>query len=288
MLTYSQAFYGLKNKLQTLYDEREAGAISHEILEHITGLGKMQRILKKDTLLNEMMQEQYLKAEDALLKGRPLQYVSGTAWFMGKAYFVNEHVLIPRPETEELVQWIIDDSQINKSTISILDIGTGSGCIAIALKNLLPDCRVSALDFSNEALSVASKNAESQGVEIEFLQIDILTPAERNILPMFDVIVSNPPYIPVSASGAMHINVKDFEPASALFVPDTDPLVFYSAIASFGLEHLNNNGYIYCETDSGHTEACKILFEQYGYSPVEIRKDMNGNWRMLKACLSKY
>jgi len=282
MLTYGEAFYDLKSKLQPLYDEREAVAIAHEVMYYITELDKYSRLMGKDTLFTETQQDEYEAALEKLNKGVPLQYVTGRAWFRGREYVVNSYVLIPRPETEELVQWIINDNR-GKSGVQVLDIGTGSGCIPVSLNLELPASWVDACDISTDALAVAEKNADILGAGIQFEHIDFLNPAERNKLGSYDVIVSNPPYIPAADRDTMHTNVKDHEPSIALFVPNEDALVFYKAIADFGKEHLNINGYIYCELDAAHAFECKALFEEEGYKNVEIRKDMNDNWRMLKA-----
>ncbi|MFI5196844.1 MAG: peptide chain release factor N(5)-glutamine methyltransferase [Chitinophagales bacterium] len=282
-LSYSRAFYELKNKLQPLYDDREAEALAHEILYFITGLDKTQRLLQKEMLFTIAQQEKYELAVTDLLSGKPLQYITGSAWFMGREFHVNEHVLIPRPETEELVQWIIDDRKNKAGNISILDIGTGSGCIPISLKLALSHADVTTCDISNDALNAAKKNADRLQASIQLLKLDFLDAAQRNKLANYDVIVSNPPYIPVSEKENLHTNVKDYEPGIALFVPDDDPLVFYKALALFGKEHLKPKGYIYCELDAGHAMECKAIFEECGYKEVLIKKDMNGKWRLLSA-----
>jgi release factor glutamine methyltransferase len=283
MLTYSHAFYELKNKLQPLYDEREAVAIVHELLHHLTGLSKTQRLIQKDTPFTEAQQNQFGQYEHDLLNGVPLQYVTGSAWFMEREFKVNKGVLIPRPETEELVQWVVDDYRAKNKKITILDIGTGSGCIPVTLKSAFPDSEITAVDLSADALEVARENALTFQTPIQFIQSDFLDSSQHNKLGTFDVIISNPPYIPTSDKEKIHPNVKDHEPEIALFVPDDDALLFYRAIALFGKEHLNQNGYIYCELDAAHATECKNLFEQAGYKNVEIRKDMHGNWRMLRA-----
>ncbi len=183
---------------------------------------------------------------------------------MGKEFGVNEHVLIPRPETEELVQWVINDWKSREEAIKILDIGTGSGCIPISLRFALTQADVTSCDISSDALAVAKENATTMQTVIEFIQLDFLDVSQRNKLVSYDIIVSNPPYIPASEKEKLHANVKDHEPGIALFVPDNDALVFYHAIAFFGKEHLNNNGYIYCELDAGHAMECKALFEKPG------------------------
>ncbi len=282
MVNFGRAFYDLKGKLQNLYDERESAAIAHEVLNHITGQNKTQRLINKEELLTEGQNKEYELAKSNLLKGAPLQYVLGKAWFMYWEFTVNNHVLIPRPETEELVQWVINDHQ-NTLGLNILDIGTGSGCIPISLKLKLPYANVISCDISTDALEVAISNAAQLGAEVEFMELDFLNEADRNNLPVYDVIVSNPPYIPMSEAEQMHTNVKDHEPNIALFVPDEDALVFYRTIAQFGLEHLNDKGYIYCELALSKALESKQLFEETGYRDVEIRKDMQGNWRMLRA-----
>ncbi|MCD6013857.1 MAG: prmC [Flavipsychrobacter sp.] len=284
MLTYNQAFYQLKELLQPLYDPNEAAAISHLLLEHITGLTKMERLDKRDILFTEEQQQLFDGKAKELIRGKPIQYVTNSAWFLGKEFYVNEQVLIPRPETEELTAWITQEITNHKSQIiNILDIGTGSGCIPISLKLALPHSNIASCDISVEALKVAQVNASRLNAAINFLQLDFLDFEEHNNLGIYDVIVSNPPYIPAEEKERLHSNVRDYEPALALFVPDNDALVFYKAIAFFGKDHLGKNGSIYCELDAAHAEECSALFEAVGYKNVEIKKDMHGNWRMLKA-----
>jgi release factor glutamine methyltransferase len=281
MYTYAQAFDLLRKQLVPLYDERESAAIAHEVVSHITSLSKVQRLVEKNSLLTAQQQLQFESCAEQLVKGVPLQYVTGTAWFMGKEYAVNNNVLIPRPETEELVQWVINE-QRNKTT-SIIDIGTGSGCIPVSLKLALPGADVAACDISEGALAVARQNAARLTADVAFLQLDFLEAGQQNKLGMFGVIVSNPPYIPFSEKERLHTNVRDNEPGIALFVPNDDALVFYRAIAQFGKNHLTQDGKIYCELDAEHAEACKALFEAEGYWDVTLRKDMFDNWRFLSA-----
>ena len=293
-----------------MYDANEAVAMTHLFLEYITGLNKSDRLLKKDTLFNERQQELFDAKSKQLTKGKPIQYVTNSAWFMGREFLVNESVLIPRPETEELVQWILDEVVSRKSLvlspgdnegngsqpperIRTLDIGSGSGCIGLSLARLLPNAIVTCTDVSKEAIEVLKTNIEwvlnanekKKGLDnITIKALDFLNETQRNKqLGRYELIVSNPPYIPASEKAKMHKNVTDHEPAIALFVPDNDALVFYRAIAAFGKEHLSSNGYIYCELDAAHAAACKTLFEAAGYKDVEIKKDMHGNWRMLRA-----
>jgi len=252
MLNYSQAFYQLKERLQKLYDADEAAAIAHMFLEHLTGLNKSDRLLKKDTEFKEKQQQQYDVQSKELVKGKPLQYITNSAWFMGREFIVNESVLIPRPETEELVQWVLDDSKADgeKLKVRILDIGSGSGCIGISLARLVGNAIVTCADVSKESIEVLKTNIEwvltpeekKRGADnITLKTLDFLNEMQRNKqLGRYDVIVSNPPYIPATEKGKMHTNVKDHEPGIALFVPADDALVFYKAIAEFGKTHLTN------------------------------------------------
>lgn len=282
MHTIGSAFYELKEGLGTLYDEREAAAIAHGALEHITGMGKIDRLVEKNRSFTGEQELRFADVAQQLVAGTPLQYVTGEAWFMGELYAVNEHVLIPRPETEELVQWIANDWG-NVPSPEVLDIGSGSGCIPIALSKILNNSRVTSCDVSADALEVAMHNAEQLGRHVEFVHVDFLDPEARSWLGMHDIIVSNPPYIPQAEADRLHVNVRAHEPALALFVPDIDPLVFYRAIAIFGKEHLKKGGAIYCELDSGHAHETAAVFRELCYSHVELRNDLNDNPRMLRA-----
>lgn len=208
------------------------------------------------------------------------------AWFAGMQFYVDENVLIPRPETEELVAWIVQEHKtLHLQNVKILDIGTGSGCIPIALKKQLPTCDIHAADISKGALSTAQKNASTLHAAITFHEVDILDETSRNRLSKFDVVVSNPPYIKQSEEAAMHYNVLKYEPHLALFVPDEDALLFYKAIADFGLQHLTAGGKLFFEINEMLGASVKALLKQKGYSNVEIRKDMQGKDRMVKAIL---
>lgn len=280
MLSYNDAFYTLRNTLTPVYDEQEAAAIAHEVMKELTGLSKLQRLSYKDNLFTTGQQQIFNTVSAELQQGRPLQYVLGYAWFMDRKLMINKDVLIPRPETEELVQWIIDDNK--EPTVAILDIGTGSGCIPISLKLALPHSSVSSCDVSNDALSIAQINAEYQDAEVNFIELDFLNEAARTRLEQYDIIVSNPPYIPDTEKESLHINVRNYEPGTALFVPGNDALLFYKAIAAFGQTHLKTNGAIYCELHVDYATDTQLVFEAQGYI-TELRKDMHGNNRMLKA-----
>lgn len=280
MLSYGDAFYHLKNELQSLYDAQEAAAIAHELLYAITGLDKMDRLMKKDVLLTPTEQTQYDLGKSGLLTGKPLQYVTGVAWFMGREFKVDEHVLIPRPETEELVDWIIKEYK-DKQDISILDIGTGSGCIPISLQLALPGATTLSCDVSEQAIDVAKENARKLEADVSFIKTDFLNQKMWYNFEQYDVIVSNPPYIPQKEYENMHTNVRDHEPSLALFVPDDDALLFYRNIAEFGKTNLKPDGVIYCELHKDHAEETERMFREKGYK-TELRKDMNGNERMIR------
>jgi len=281
MLSYSAAYGELSAALRDIYDSREAAAIAHEVLEHITGLGRLQRLADKDKKLTEAQESEFIKIKKGLLSGRPMQYVLGYAWFMGSRFTVNEHVLIPRPETEELVQWVVDEYKGHAP--AILDIGTGSGCIPILLKLLLPGGQITAIDVSADALEVAKTNAMALGANVLFQQMNFLDTGAWQSLSQYDVIVSNPPYIPETERQTLAAHVREHEPGQALFVPGDDALLFYRCIAEFGMTHLQQEGSIYCELHVDYATATEELFKSEGYSFTELRADMHGNLRMLKA-----
>lgn len=282
-MTINEAFYGLKQRLQSIYDAQEAAAIAHEVLWSVTGMEKMERLMKKDLALTDEQQTRFDHYAAGLQKGEPMQYVLEEAWFMGRAFYVNNAVLIPRPETEELVDWIIKDHQKRTTVFSILDIGTGSGCIPISLQLELANVTVSSMDVSADALAVARHNAATLKADVHFYENNFLNTATWSEFPKYNIIVSNPPYIPESDKESMHSNVKDHEPSLALFVPNEDPLLFYRNIADFGLMHLKDDGLVYCELHLEYAQATQQLFEEKGYKNAEIRKDMHGNWRFLAA-----
>ncbi|MEY4278592.1 MAG: peptide chain release factor N(5)-glutamine methyltransferase [Bacteroidota bacterium] len=271
-----------KKQLIEQYEAIELNSLLAILFEHITGWNQLQQVVNKDTPLEANAQQKLQAAVDALKTGMPIQYITGKAWFMGNEYLVNDKVLIPRPETEELVEWIIEYAQIIDKPLQILDIGTGSGCIPISLKKSLPDSMLAGLDISEGALAVAKQNANALGVEISWIQENIL---DTTYLPnKFDVIVSNPPYIPFKENVNMQIQVKNFEPAIALFVTDEDPLVFYRTIARLGKQYLNPKGQLFFEIHYDQGKALLALFDEMGYH-AELRQDMFGKNRMLRASL---
>jgi release factor glutamine methyltransferase len=279
-MNISESYLYLRDALTALYDQREAGNIADMVMEKITGLKRIDRVMKKGHELDSAQTQLFHQYADSLLLHQPVQYVLQEVWFYGMPLYVDERVLIPRPETEELVEWIIK-AQTKKTTI--LDIGTGSGCIAIGLKKNIPAAAVWAMDISEAALEVARKNAAAQRTDISFLRADILQEATQSSLPSFDIIASNPPYIPASGQKDMSKNVTHYEPHTALFVPDDDPLMFYSAISAFASGNLNANGHVYVEIHEDMGEAVKSIFEKQGFTNIVIRKDLQGKDRMIRA-----
>jgi release factor glutamine methyltransferase len=280
-MTLELAYLQLKYQLEILYEKREASNIANMVMEHITGIQRMDRIVQKDKKLNHEQRKRLDLKTNRLLNSEPVQYVLGEAWFANKPFQVNASVLIPRPETEELVEWIIKDNSVNQFK-EVLDIGTGSGCIPITLKSKLPSASVMSIDISSEALTIAQNNAIDQEVDINLKQIDFLDELNWHDLPLFDCIVSNPPYIKDSERSNMRKNVIKYEPSIALFVSDEDPLIFYRKIALLGNTHLEKNGTIYLEINQTLGKEVIELFQEHGYSS-ELRKDLMGNDRMVKA-----
>ncbi len=283
-MTIQQAYLQLLQQLSKLYDNRESGNIADLVIENITGLRKIDRIVYKDTIISPEQQNLLSKITSELLQHKPVQYAIGEAWFMGMRLLVNEQVLIPRPETEELANWIIQYIKTNKKKeVSVLDIGTGSGCIPIAIKQLIPQTSVTAIDISEGALQVAKMNSVNLNVLIDFLLLDILNDDTWQQLGHFDIIVSNPPYIRNNEGLTMRKNVMDYEPHLALFVSDNDPLLFYKKISAFAKTHLNQNGIIYVEINEELAQDVSTVFQQNGFLNVEIRQDMQGKDRMVSA-----
>jgi len=285
-------------ELGAIYPKEEIDSFFYSCIEHYLNLERFILAIQPGYTLNKDEEQPLFEALSELKLEKPLQYILGTAHFMDLELHVDENVLIPRPETEELVQWILLDAERpparrvgsrmviersrNDHSLRILDIGTGSGCIAIALAKHLPDAKIYALDVSEGALSVAKENAASNGVDVTFLHQDILNP-EINL--EFDVIVSNPPYVRELEKNEIQRNVKDFEPDTALFVSDEDPLLFYRAILGFAENHLSESGKLYFEINQYLAEETKALFNTRNFSEIELRKDMFGNYRMLKAIM---
>ncbi|WP_037360903.1 peptide chain release factor N(5)-glutamine methyltransferase [Asinibacterium sp. OR53] len=285
-MTFQSAQQQLLAILAPIYDAREANAIAHMIMEHLTGKTKIERLLEPASVLTAKEESLLQSYIDQLSRHRPVQYVLGEAWFAGMQFHVNEHVLIPRPETEELVTWIIDEAV--QDAQQILDIGTGSGCIPITLKKSLPAASITSIDIDPNALQVAHDNATTLQADIQLIELDFLNESLWHKLPGdYDTIVSNPPYIKAMESNTMAKHVLDYEPARALFVPDDDALVFYRKIAAFASTHLNKAGSIYMEINEALGKEVKQLFGATGYH-VTIKQDLQGKDRMIKASKAYY
>lgn len=272
----------LKKQLAGQFESVELNPILSILIEHVTGWDQVQQVIHKDNAISEEQVLAFETAATALLTGRPIQYITGKTWFMGEPYIVNDQVLIPRPETEELVDWVIEYAAIKGKALRILDIGTGSGCIAIAIKKALPEAIVSAIDISTGAIKIAATNAATLKADIELIALDILNTA---FLPgQYDVIVSNPPYIPMQEMKNMELQVTDHEPNIALFVPDEDPLVFYKAIARLAKLHLSANGQLFFEIHYDQGDAMIALLDEMHFH-AELRTDLFGKDRMVRASL---
>ena len=318
-MTIQQAQQQLKVQLQSIYDAREAGNISNWVMEHVTGLERVDRLLRQYDPLTPVQEAVLNRYTTALLDHVPVQYVLHEAWFYGLKLYVDEQVLIPRPETEELVHWIVTDQDLGAirsrftnfdiipltadrvlpttdflptpahvkefhfPEVRILDVGTGSGCIPITLKKQLPSAIVYACDVSPGALEVARKNGITHETAVEWLQVDFLRPYDWDLLPRVEVIVSNPPYIPLKDKATMQENVLRYEPHLALFVENDDPLLFYRHLAMFAQQKLLPCGSIYAEIHEDLGPATEALFREYGFADTVIRKDMQGKDRMIRA-----
>jgi release factor glutamine methyltransferase len=282
-MTISEAGKKLLGALSSIYSQRESANIVALVMEKITGYSKSERLVHKQLLLDAVQQSQFDNFKAQLLQHKPVQYVLHEAWFCGLQFYVDESVLIPRPETEELVETILQDNTYAQN-LSILDIGTGSGCIAISLKKKLQDTILYALDISEKALDIAKENASKNSSDIVFFHSDILHFKETN-LPVFDIIVSNPPYITQAQAMAMHPNVLLHEPHTALFVPDEDALLFYKAIADFGLQHLKPGGKLYFEVNELLGGEVSALLKLKGFSHIQVKKDLQQKNRIVSASL---
>lgn len=279
-MTITQLHQQLTHALIVLYDDIEAKEIAYRVLECYLEKSKVELILDGKKNVDSAVELLCSQALQRLLKAEPLQYVLGKANFYDLPFQVREGVLIPRPETEELVEMIIQTFVSKK--VSILDIGTGSGCIPITLKKHLPQCTVSACDISFTALVIAEQNALDNGVEVSFFQRDILD-TTLPIEEKYDVIVSNPPYVLNQEKVRMRPNVLDFEPELALFVDDNTPLVFYEAIAHFAQKTLNKGGALFFEINEAFGEEMCTMLMNIGYSKVQVHQDLFSKDRMVSA-----
>jgi release factor glutamine methyltransferase len=274
----------LTKELNTIYDSDELKNIVELVIEHITNMPRMEQVKNKAAYLTCTQLENLDAITERLKKNEPIQYVLGEAWFAGMKFKVNKNVLIPRPETEELVDWIVKEAVSHElRAASILDVGTGSGCIPITIKKKLPEANVSAIDVCSEALFTATENAIELNAEVDFLLLDFLDEKKWKELRQYDIIVSNPPYVKQSEINTIHERVKEFEPHLALFVPDNDALLFYKKLADFSLTHLKPGGSLFVEINEAFGESVVNLLR--GFANIELKKDMQGKDRMVKAML---
>ena len=286
-MTYNE----LWRQLTQVYDDYEAKAIARMVYEIRFGLMPSDLFIGKDTQLSTDDQKLLAEITQRLLTGEPVQYVLGEAEFGGRTFHVEPGVLIPRPETYELCQWIMEERRGKKEegrNTSILDIGTGSGCIACTLAAELADAEVTAWDISDDALRIATENAKRTNVHVSFEKVDVLNTSllnrERPATGL-DIIVSNPPYICNKERATMERNVLEHEPELALFVPDDDPLLFYRTIARFAAKTLNPGGALYFEINPLYVSEMQQMLSEEGFSHTEIRNDQFGKQRFTKSCL---
>ncbi len=290
MQTVKDVFNSYKINLNKLYEDNEIEAITLLAINDITGFSNAKIKAFPEIALADQQSKQIDNILSQLELGTPIQYVLGTTEFYGLPFLVNPAVLIPRPETEELVAWIITTCKTENVHGSILDMGTGSGCIAISLKKNLPFFEVSAIDISEGALDTATKNAKLNEADIKFFNADILNLESFKSIDIqspISVIVSNPPYVTLHDKMQMHTNVTDFEPHTALFVPEDDPLVFYRAIANFAALNLCSNGLLFFEINESLGKETVQLLSDKGFIEIELRQDMSGRDRMIKCTWNK-
>ena len=264
--------------LADIYSAGEVSALTRILATELLGVSQMAFYMKDDIALTAEQESSLDNAIERLKKHEPIQYILGYSDFCGLRFKVTPATLIPRPETSELVEWIANESN---GTERILDIGTGSGCIAVSLASKLPKSSVSAWDISAEALAVATENSKANSCTVTFKQVDIL--AYEPTDEQFDIIVSNPPYIKEVEKEDMEANVLDWEPHTALFVPDSDPLLFYRTIAEKATKMLRPGGKLYFEINRAYGKETVDMLSALGYTDIELRKDFADNDRMIRA-----
>jgi release factor glutamine methyltransferase len=278
-MTAKEAFSTYKEKLIPLYGANEAAAMTDIALAHFAGITKQQLLLNPDVEISQQLEIVLQNALARLIETEPLQYVMGYTYFLGRKIFCNNHVLIPRPETEELVLLAIEAIK-NREYKDIIDIGTGSGCIPISVAVETANTNVFAIDVSFDALNVAKQNALEHNTNITFLKLDFLQKENIDLLPNVDVIISNPPYIPLHDKASMHNNVVKYEPHVALFVENENPLIFYQQIVDYAKQKLTVNGMIFLETHEDLAEATANVFDKTNFEAT-IKRDMQGKERFV-------
>jgi release factor glutamine methyltransferase len=278
LLDYKKEFIKtLKNE----YPLEEVISFFNIVMEHYLGLTRLELALGPNKEISLKERQDFNRVLLRLQRHEPIQYILGEASFFGLKFKVDNNVLIPRPETEDLVSWVLSDLSENDpvTSLNILDIGTGSACIAISLAKNLPQAKLTALDISKPALEMASKNAKLNGVEVQFINEDVL---DLNSIPgTFDIIVSNPPYVRDLEKKEMHRNVLENEPSQALYVRDTDALIFYKQITTLAKEALKSGGFLYFEINQYLAEETEQLMKDSGFETI-VKKDIFGNFRMIK------
>lgn len=278
----TETLHYIQQELKGIFPDTEIRSLTRIVTEQVCGIPYHRLSVDKDKQLSENQKQDIRRIVQRLKQSEPLQYILQEAWFYDLTLTVDPSVLIPRPETEELVDLIIRRHTGEK--VKILDVGTGSGCIAIALAKHLPDAEVWAVDISVDALQTARKNAARNNARVHFLQADILQPAAVETIPdTYNIIVSNPPYVLESEKTGMDKNVLDYEPGLALFVPDEDPLRFYRAIARFGKQKLSDNGSLYFEINARCGSAMVSMLEEENYHHIRLIQDIYGKDRMTQA-----
>lgn len=273
----------IQEKLTPFYPPKEVESLTRFILEHVTGFTRLQMHLNQDHELSDAKIMQIGEILNRLANHEPIQYILGEADFYGFKLAVTPDVLIPRPETEELVDWIIREEKDHCKRL--LDIGTGSGCIPISIALHTSMERIEGWDISEKALKLAGMNAETNRSDVHFQKVDILNPDPVTVQGHWDVIVSNPPYVLTEESVQMEKNVVAFEPHLALFVPDHDPLIFFRAIAGFAVNHLHPGGRLYFEINEKLAQQTARLLDENGFSHILVRRDLQGKERMVRAVL---
>lgn len=267
-----------QQSLSELYPSEEVQSFFNILSEKFLKLSRVEMALNPDQKISEVNAEKFLAALIRLKNQEPIQYIIGETEFYGLSFKVSQHTLIPRPETEELVAWILSETA-SVEVMGILDIGTGSGCIAISLAKNLPNAKISALDISEETLNIAKENATINKVKVNFYQLDVLT---AEALPqLYDVIVSNPPYVREQEKGMMEQNVLKYEPEAALFVRDEDPLLFYRTISQLAKLQLKPGGKLFFEINEYLAEATVLLLKSEGFQNIVLKKDIFGKDRMI-------
>lgn len=278
MPTYAEIINRMKCAAAANYDEREAHSLALWAVEALTGADRVQLLVDPHREVECVDMEEVERVERELSEARPIQYIIGTTEFCGLQFAVGEGVLVPRPETEELVRWVAEECPTARR---ILDIGTGSGAIAVSLAKLLPQAEVAAMDISEVAIDYASRNAAANGVRVRVVQGDALSDW-ASAFEELDVVVSNPPYVPASDRASMHRNVRDYEPELALFVPDDDLLQFYRSIADGATRALRTGGALYFEIYEGAAEQMIEMLTERGWTDIELRRDFNDKNRMIR------